>query len=122
MAHLSLPRCAASFGAAIPAKARRPAQPHVIWPSGKDAAETPVACMVCHEVHGANTFTNVINGEIYTMQLRHPLTSTNVFSYNTGTNFAANFNPAVSVCGQCHNARGAAVSGSSRPPDRKSVV
>lgn len=89
---------------------------NVVWPSGKDAAETPVACMVCHEVHGANTFTNVINGEVYTRQLRNPLTSTNVFSYNTGTNFAANYNPAVSVCGQCHNARGASIGGTSRPP------
>jgi hypothetical protein len=39
-----------------------------------------------------------------------------VFSYNTGTNFASQYNPNVNLCGQCHNARGASVSSSSRPP------
>lgn len=89
---------------------------NVNWPSQQDAATTPVACMVCHEVHTANTFTNVINGEVYTKQLRNPISSTNVYSYSTSTNFAANYNASVNVCGQCHNARGATVGSSSRPP------
>ncbi len=92
------------------------ARTNVAWPTGHEAATTPVTCAVCHETHRTHTRTNVLTGETYTSQLRFPLQSTNVFSYNTGTNFAANFNPNVSVCGQCHNARGATVSSSGRPP------
>lgn len=89
---------------------------NVIWPTGLEAAETAVTCVTCHETHAAKVHTNVLTGLVYTNQLRHPLTSTNVFSYNTSKPFADNYNPSVSMCGQCHNARGASVSSSSRPP------
>ncbi len=89
---------------------------NVSWPSGHEAATTPISCEVCHDSHKVRIYTNVLTGALYTNQLRNPLQSTNVFSYNTGTNFAANYNPSVSMCGQCHNARGAAVGSSSRPP------
>jgi hypothetical protein len=89
---------------------------NVAWPSGFDATNTPISCIVCHESHRVHKYTNVITGVVYTNQLRYPLTSTNVYSYNTGTNFASQFNPNVNVCGQCHNARGASVASSSRSP------
>lgn len=92
------------------------ARTNVAWPTGHEAATTPVSCQVCHETHRVRKYTNVLTGVVYTNQLRNPLQSTNVFSYNTGTNFAANYNPNVSLCGQCHNARGATVGSSGRPP------
>ena len=92
------------------------ARTNVMWPTGQDAAETTVTCVTCHDTHATHVYTNVITGTVYTNQLRYPLTSTNVFSYNTGTNFASQYNPNVSVCGQCHNARGASVNSNGRPP------
>jgi hypothetical protein len=92
------------------------ARTNVAWPSGLEAAETSQSCVVCHDTHDTHKYTNVVTGTVYTNQLRNPLTSTNTFSYNTGTNFASQYNPAVSICGQCHNARGATVGSSSRPP------
>ena len=89
---------------------------NVIWPTATQVTNTAVACVVCHDPHGNHVYTNPLNGQTYTNQLRFPVASTNVFSYNTGTNFAAQFNPNVSVCGQCHNARGATVGSSGRPP------
>ena len=89
---------------------------NVAWPTGFQATNEPIACIVCHESHRVNTYTNVLTRVAYTNQLRHPLVSTNVFSYNTALPFASNYNANVSVCGQCHNARGAAVSSTSRPP------
>lgn len=89
---------------------------NVNWPSGIEAAETSVTCVTCHDTHNTHVYTNVLTGTIYTNQLRNPISSTNFFSYNTGTNFASQYNPNVSLCGQCHNARGASVSGNSRPP------
>ena len=92
------------------------ARTNVAWPTGIEAAETPVGCMVCHDVHQVRTYTNVFTRALYTNSLRNPISSTNVFSYNTGTNFASQYNANVSVCGQCHNARGATVGSSGRPP------
>lgn len=92
------------------------ARTNVAWPTGEEAAHTPVSCMVCHNVHQVTRRTNVLNLALYTNSLRNPISSTNVFSYSTGTNFASQYNPNVSVCGQCHNARGATVGSSGRPP------
>jgi formate-dependent nitrite reductase cytochrome c552 subunit len=92
------------------------ARTNVNWPSGYDATNTPIACVVCHDSHSKHVYNNPIDGTTYTNQLRYPLVSTNFFSYNTGTNFASQYNLNVNVCGQCHNARGASVSSSSRPP------
>jgi hypothetical protein len=92
------------------------ARTNVAWPSGSEAAETPITCFTCHDTHNVHVYTNVLTGTIYTNQLRNPLTSTNIFSYNTGASFASQYNPSVSICAQCHNARGASVDSNSRPP------
>jgi hypothetical protein len=89
---------------------------NVNWPSGHQATNEPIACIVCHESHRVRTYTNVVTRALYTNQLRHPLVSTNVFSYNTSLPFASNYNASVSICGQCHNARGASVTSTSRAP------
>jgi formate-dependent nitrite reductase cytochrome c552 subunit len=92
------------------------ARTNVAWPSGFDATNTATTCVVCHDTHDTHKYTNVLTGVVYTNQLRYPLTSTNFFSYNTGTNFASQYNTTVNVCGQCHNARGATVGSTSRAP------
>ncbi len=94
---------------------------NVVWPTVSAAAETGITCAVCHETHQANTFTNVVGThDVYTVQLRNAVTSTNFFSYSTSTNFLDNYKnrggSTAGVCAQCHNARGASVASSSRPP------
>jgi len=78
-------------------------------PGGADTVKFAVTCAVCHDPHqaGANP-----------KQLRNPLYSTNFFSYSTATNtsFAAQYDPSVQACGQCHNMRGAQWDDTSRPP------
>ncbi|MEW6157829.1 MAG: ammonia-forming cytochrome c nitrite reductase subunit c552, partial [Verrucomicrobiota bacterium] len=49
-------------------------------------------------------------------QLRHPLASLKPFSYSTSKDFAAQFDPEVNLCGQCHNMRGATWQDTSRYP------
>jgi hypothetical protein len=50
--------------------------------------------------------------------LRNPRFSTNFFSYSTSTSttFTNQYKSDVQICGQCHNARGAAPTDTSRPP------
>lgn len=78
-------------------------------PSREEAANTPITCAVCHDPH-----IQTVNGG----QLRNPTWSLEHFSYNTSTNtsFAAQYNPNINICGQCHNARGATWKDSARPP------
>ncbi|MEI7731098.1 MAG: multiheme c-type cytochrome [Verrucomicrobiota bacterium] len=76
-------------------------------PSGTNAAAIGVTCVVCHDPHGATA-----NG----FQLRNPTSSTNYFTYNTSIAFSNQYNPNISVCGQCHNSRGADPASTSRPP------
>lgn len=76
-------------------------------PSPTEAAEVAINCVVCHEPHKST-----VNGH----RLRSPEYSTNFFSYNTSASFASQYNPDINMCGQCHNARGAKVGDSSRPP------
>lgn len=92
------------------------ARTNVAWPSGIEAAETSVTSVTCHDTHNTRVYTNVLTGLVYTNQLRHPLTSTTNFSYSTGATFASQFNPSISLYGQCHNAPGAAVTSNGRPP------
>ena len=70
-----------------------------------------ITCAVCHDPHSTNA---------NPAQLRNPLSSTNYFSLATSdvfTNiYAANTN--INLCGQCHNARGAAWTDTSRAPHR----
>jgi hypothetical protein len=70
-----------------------------------------ITCVVCHDPHSTNA---------NPVQLRNPLFSTNYFSLATTdvfTNkYAANTN--INLCGQCHNARGAAWTDTARAPHR----
>jgi ssDNA-binding Zn-finger/Zn-ribbon topoisomerase 1 len=78
-------------------------------PSGDVAAKTGITCSVCHTAHEKTE---------YGSQLRNPTYSTNFFSYYTATNtnFTLQYNKEVQICAQCHNQRGAAWSGTGRPP------
>ena len=98
-------------------------------PCGQEAAAFGPTCAVCHDPHA-----NEIDP-----QLRNPKFSTNFFTFFNGsattnlyftnwmgvitTNtqyandvFAAQYNPEIQICAQCHNSRGAAWQGTSRPP------
>jgi hypothetical protein len=96
-----------------------------------------ITCAVCHEPHGENVWTNVLNGVIafsnqltgitatitnnelgllYTNQLRNAFASTNDFYLTTSDVFSNKYNPAINVCAQCHNDRGAAWTDTSRSP------
>jgi len=79
-------------------------------PSLTDAATFPQTCVVCHDPH--------VNQPGETTQLRNPTYSLDNFSYNTSAtnSFAAQYNPNIQVCGQCHNLRGAQWTDTSRPP------
>jgi hypothetical protein len=76
-------------------------------PTTEEAASTAITCAVCHDAHAQTGNPG---------QLRFPLHSEIPYSYTTSTNFAANYNPQVQTCAQCHNDRGASWRGSSRPP------
>lgn len=93
---------------ALLAQLEKPAKP---LPSASDASEFAVTCAVCHDPHQASSNPR---------QLRNPLYSTNYFSYSTapGSSFAAQYNPTVQICGQCHNQRGAWWTDTASPPHR----
>lgn len=96
-----------------------------------------ITCAVCHDPHqtyvwtnnlnGVITFTNQLTGQVayitnnelgavYTNQLRNPYASTNDFVLTTSAVFTNAYNPNINVCAQCHNARGAAWTDTSRSP------
>lgn len=81
-------------------------------PSGGLSAHIGIECVVCHDPHMANPDPEM------QPQLRNPKSSLMPFSYNTATStsFTDQYNPRVSICGQCHNMRGAVWSDTSRPP------
>lgn len=79
-------------------------------PTGEEAAREGIVCVACHDPHRATA-----NG----YQLRNPLYSTNAYSVTPATNqagFAAQYKANINLCGQCHNARGALWTDTSRPP------
>ena len=89
-------------------------KPSTPLPSRVDAAFFPVTCAVCHDSHQ-----NMAQPpQLPNPQLRNPLYSTNNFSYNTSTNttFAAQYDPDIQLCAQCHNLRGAGWQDTSRSP------
>lgn len=77
-----------------------------LLPVGEEAV-MPITCAVCHDPHQPTATEG---------QLRNPRSSTNFFSYRTSVDFAAQYNPNVQMCGQCHNQRGALWNDTSRPP------
>jgi hypothetical protein len=83
-------------------------------PSREDAAFFGVTCGVCHDAH-ANMDSSPTAED---PQLRNPVYSTKNFSYSTSssTTFAAQYDPDIQACGQCHNMRGALWQDTSRPP------
>jgi len=88
--------------------------PSTPLPSRVDAAYFPVTCAVCHDAHE-----NMAQPpQLPNPQLRNPLYSTNNFSYDTSTNtsFAAQYDPDIQLCAQCHNLRGARWQDTSRSP------
>ena len=70
-----------------------------------------ITCAVCHDPHSTNS---------NPAQLRNPVFSTNYFSLSTSDVFTNkyNANTNINICGQCHNARGAAWTDTSRAPHR----
>jgi hypothetical protein len=88
--------------------------PSTPLPSRVDAAYFPVTCSVCHDPHQ-----NMAQPpQLPNPQLRNPVYSTNNFSYSTSTNtpFAAQYDPNIQICAQCHNMRGARWQDTSRAP------
>lgn len=103
-------------------------------PSGATAFEIGQTCAVCHDPHDRHPE----NGGYH---LRNPMSSTNAYNFATSqtgqppytnlpdavtaaaanysivsNNFWKQYNPQVQICAQCHNARGAVYTSSSRPP------
>ncbi|MCO5053701.1 MAG: hypothetical protein M9920_15590 [Verrucomicrobiae bacterium] len=76
-------------------------------------ANVGLTCVVCHDPHAKQTWTNVLTGTAFTNQLRYPLTSTNYISVTSGTTFTNRLD--INVCAQCHNDFGANWAGT-RPP------
>lgn len=100
-------------------------------PGGHEAGAVGIACATCHDAHRQHAHTNALHGlqtnrltgfvvnnsllgAVYTNQLRYPLAS--LADHHTTGAFATNYNPAINVCAQCHNDRGASASSNSRPP------
>ena len=61
-------------------------------------ANVPIGCPTCHVPHQATA-----NPPL----LRNPLASTNDFFLTTSDVFTNRYDPAINLCGQCHNHRGA---------------
>jgi hypothetical protein len=96
-----------------------------VLPSLTDAAGYGVTCVNCHDPHATNA---------NPAQLRHPLFSTNFYSFSTttvlqtnitflssntyylNTPFSTQYVASVQLCGQCHNQRGAVWTSNTRPP------
>jgi hypothetical protein len=90
----------------------------LVLPTANDASAFAVTCVVCHDPHSTN------GGPF---QLRHPIYSTNFYTFTTGsatnalgqyinTVFSTQYVAGVQMCGQCHNSRGAKWTDSSRAP------
>jgi Cytochrome c554 and c-prime len=102
-----------------------------VLPDATDASAVGIACATCHDPHQQFVYVNVLSGAVtnpvtgvvvtngaarstYITQLRNPVSS--VQNYHTAGTWATNYNPAINLCGQCHNDRGALYTDTSRPP------
>jgi hypothetical protein len=102
-----------------------------VAPTIHDANTFAQVCTACHDPHERST--NVLltatgqplldqaGTEIPAQprQLRNPISSAKFMSFFTSTsptNFAAQYDPNIQMCGQCHNERGATWTGTGRPP------
>lgn len=77
-------------------------------------ANVGITCVVCHDPHQTQVWTNVLTRVMETNQLRYPLASTNYFSLTTSATFSNRTD--INVCAQCHNDRGAVWNSTGRPP------
>lgn len=77
-------------------------------------ANVGITCVVCHDPHQTQVWTNVLTGIISTNQLRYAVASTDDYVLTTSGIFTNNYQ--INVCAQCHNHRGATWTSSSRPP------
>ena len=70
-------------------------------------ADVGIVCATCHDPHQTNA---------NPAQVRYPLASTNDYFVTTSGVFTNQVNPAINVCAQCHNHRGASWTNSAAPP------
>ncbi len=89
-------------------------------PTAADANKYGQTCATCHDPH--RKFDDKLPGldlAARPAQLRNPIGSAKFMSFFTSTsptNFAAQYDPDIQLCGQCHNERGATWTGTGRPP------
>ena len=112
----------------------------LVLPSTHDATNCSQTCVTCHDPHDAtrpfqlrwplastnfmdltsgSTISNIISTNVvqyWSNLVLITVTNKATNTYYWGTTFATNYNPNVQVCGQCHHARGANWTSSSRPP------
>jgi hypothetical protein len=81
-------------------------------------ANVAITCAVCHDPHARRVWTNVLSGSVTTNQLRYPVASTADYFLSPTASFAANYNPNINVCAQCHNHRGASWTNTAAAPHR----
>ena len=101
----------------------------LVLPAAVDAGSWGPTCANCHDPHSLNpspVFADISNAMVAVapqyIQLRNPTWSSNFFTmasqsdkrydsngnpFYMNTTFASMYNPAINVCGQCHNTRGA---------------
>jgi hypothetical protein len=70
-------------------------------------ANVGIVCATCHDPHQTNA---------NPAQVRYPLASTNDYYVTTAGVFTDQINPAINLCAQCHNHRGASWTNSAAPP------
>jgi hypothetical protein len=70
-------------------------------------ADVGIVCATCHDPHQTNA---------NPAQVRYPLASTNDYFVTASGVFTNQVNPAINVCAQCHNHRGASWTNSAAPP------
>lgn len=93
----------------------------VVPPTINDANNVAQTCAICHDPHVRSTETLPgLDLPAKPAQLRNPIGSAKFMSFITSTNatnFAAQYDPDIQLCGQCHNERGATwANTTARPP------